>query len=540
MGLRGPKATPKLLTKSRRKNPWDKPGLSRADRLIAFVESLKVTSGPHAGRPFTLRPWQRDVVQAWYATDADGRRIVNTGLLTVGRKNGKTAFCAALALAHLVGPEVERRGQIIGAAKDRDQASVVFDELVAFILDNPAFIARTNIQRHAKIIEDLTSGSKFTATSSDAAKAHGKGGSVIIIDELGQWGSTQAGRDLYTALTTSTGGRDEPLTFIISTQTPDEHSVMTEMVDYAKRVKAGEILDPGLSAFVYETPMDADIWDEANWAMANPALGDFRSLKEMRTFAARAKQIPAQVNVFRAYYLNQPVRAESHWLPVPIWDEGALLEGPAEKGRKCYLGLDLASKSDLTALAYWFPNEDGTWDLYFDVWAPRGKVVQRAKNERAPYQQWVDDGWLESTPGDATDYAFIEKRIYEAMKDYQVVEVAVDPWNAQDLNIRMGQNSVPVIEVGQTLANLTTPSKAFETLILQRKIRHEGSPLVRWCIGNVVAMIDANENIKPDKRRSGPDNKIDPVSAAITGLSRALVLVNQPKSVYEQRGVMTA
>lgn len=516
------------------KAAWEAEGLSRAERVIRFVESLTITSGAHAGRKFLLRPWQRKIVEAWYATGEDGRRLVRTGLMTLGRKNGKTSLCAALALAHLVGPEVERRGQIIGAAKDREQASYVFDEIVAFILDNPAFIARTNIQRHAKIIEDLVSGTKFIATSSDAAKAHGKGGSVIIIDELGQWGSSPAGRDLFTALTTSTGARDQPLTFIISTQTPDEHSVMSEQVAYAKEVLEGRIADPTFSAHLFEVPMEADIWDEANWYAANPGLGDFRSLEEMRIFAERAKHIPAQVAVFRAYYLNQPIRADLHWLSVPIWDECAALDGPPDRGRKCYGGLDLASKSDLSALALWFPNDDGTWDLHLDVWAPEGKITQRT--DRVPYRQWAKDGWLHATPGDSTDYGFIEKRIYDVMAAYNLVELGVDPWNARDLNTRLLGNGVPVVEVGQTLANLTTPSKAFETMILKRALRHEGSPLVRWCVGNAVAMIDANENIKPDKRRS-PD-KIDPVSAAITGLSRALVLENVGGSVYETRGVL--
>jgi len=237
--------------------------LSRAERVIRFVESLTITSGAHAGRKFLLRPWQRKIVEAWYATGEDGRRLVRTGLMTLGRKNGKTSLCAALALAHLVGPEVERRGQIIGAAKDREQASYVFDEIVAFILDNPAFIARTNIQRHAKIIEDLVSGTKFIATSSDAAKAHGKGGSVIIIDELGQWGSSPAGRDLFTALTTSTGARDQPLMMAITTAGYDRHSILWELYQHAKKVQEHPDLDPTFLPILYEAPADADWTDEA-------------------------------------------------------------------------------------------------------------------------------------------------------------------------------------------------------------------------------------------------------------------------------------
>src|SRR5262245_30698592 len=320
MGLRGIRANVKgdrhaVPPKVRARQSWDRAGLSRADRLIRFIESLTITSGIHAGRPFRLRPWQQTILRAWYATDADGHRIVRSGPLTMGRKNGKTALCAALALPHLVGPDVEARGSVVAAASDRDQSSLIFDELVAFIQGNPAFAARTNIQRHAKIIEDLVSGTKFTALSSDAKKAHGMNPSVIILDELAQWGHEGPVRALYTALTTATGARREPLTLIISTQTADEHAIMAQQIDYGKRVQAGELHDPTFSAFIYEAPLEADPWDEATWALANPALGDFRSLEEMRIFAARAQAMPIEAAQFRLYYLNQRIHAEARLIP---------------------------------------------------------------------------------------------------------------------------------------------------------------------------------------------------------------------------------
>src|SRR5688572_20604163 len=147
MGLAGRGAKPKKkpLRKPSAK-PWDKPGLSRAAGVIAFIESLHVTAGALAGQPFTLRPWQRKSIERWYGTDAKGKRIVKTGLLSLGRKNGKTSICAALALCHLAGPEQERRGQIVVAATDPDQSGLIFDELQAFIDDNEQFADECNIK----------------------------------------------------------------------------------------------------------------------------------------------------------------------------------------------------------------------------------------------------------------------------------------------------------------------------------------------------------------------------------------------------------
>jgi phage terminase large subunit-like protein len=205
MGLRGrgarPKAKPTSHFKPIRRPNWKAKGLTRAERVIRFVEGLKVTAGPLAGKPFLLRPWQKDIIRKWYTTDANGLRIVRTGLLSVARKNGKSGLCAALALCHLVGPEQEPRGQIVVGATDRDQSGLIFDEIAAFIAADETLSERCNIKRHEKVIEDLESGSKFRALSSDAKKAHGLSPSVVILDELAQWGAG-VGRALYDALTT--------------------------------------------------------------------------------------------------------------------------------------------------------------------------------------------------------------------------------------------------------------------------------------------------------------------------------------------------
>jgi phage terminase large subunit-like protein len=450
----------------------------------------------------------------------------------MGKKNGKTGLCSALALAHLVGPEVERRGQVAAAASDRDQSGLIFDELVAFIRDNPDFEARTNIQRHSKLIEDLVSGTKFRALSSDAGKAHGMSPSVIILDELAQWG-TGPGRELYDALVTATGARAAPLTFIISTQTADEHSLMSELVDYGKQVNAGRITDPTFSAFVFEVPLDADPWDESLWTLANPALGDFRSLEEMRIFAERAKKMPTLAATFRNFYLNQRVQAESSWIPLDLWDACALEMGPEPtplSGRRAFIGLDLSTTTDLTALVVLLPDADG-YDIKAEFWCPADYIAERGRRDRGPYPLWAQQGHLHTIPGNIVDYTFIVKRIHELMAELDIVEVVVDPWNAKGFIAQLQQDGVPAVEVAQTMANLTSASKELEKLILGRKLHHDGHPVLRWNISNAVADVDGNGNVKPSKKRS--PERIDGVSALVTALARALVAPTG--SVYDTR-----
>jgi phage terminase large subunit-like protein len=540
MGLRGPGARAKggrpKVAPSAGRPPWARPGLTRADRVIAFIESLRVTSGAHAGRKFLLRPWQKTIIRAWYRTGPDGRRVVRTGLLTMGRKNGKTSLCAAIALCHLVGPEVEPRGCVVAAARDSDQSGLLYAELVAFIQGTPRFEARTNIQRHSKVVEDLVSGSTFRALSSDAKKAHGQSPSVIILDELAQWG-TGPGRELYTALTTSQGARKEPLTLVISTQTADEHSLMSQLVDYGKEVLAGRIADPTFSAHIFEVPMDADIWDESLWPLANPALDDFRSLAEMRVFAARAKQMPTDASVFRLYYLNQRVQAEERWLPLDQWDEGAVpVDRLALRGRRCYVGVDAASTQDLTAVVAVFPDDDGGVDVVADFFVPRDHLEARARHDHVPYDVWAREGWLVASEGNVQDFDLLERCIRDLAEreGFDVAGVALDPWNCAALIARLQLAGLPAFALAQTVTHLSAPSKLLERLVLGRKIRHGGHPVLRWNAGNAVVQVDHNENIRPSKAKS--IERVDGLVALVNALH--LVLAAPGASIYETRDVV--
>ena len=94
MGLRGPGAIGKKkkcspVNKPNKGLPWDAKGLSRPERVIRFIESLKITIGAHAGKPFKLRSWQKKIIRAWYRQDRRGTRIVRMALLSMSRKNGK-------------------------------------------------------------------------------------------------------------------------------------------------------------------------------------------------------------------------------------------------------------------------------------------------------------------------------------------------------------------------------------------------------------------------------------------------------------------
>lgn len=530
MGKRGIQSPAKKAIKPRRASrakvlPWNKKGLTRAERVIAFCEFLPITAGIHAGRRLVLREWQKEIIRAIYATDETGKRKVRTALITVPRKNGKSALASALALCHLLGPEAEQRGQIFSAASDREQAAIIYREMEAIILSVPEFEPRCHIQSFHKTITDTETGSVYRAMSADARKAHGLSPSFMIFDELAQ----SKDRELFDNLTTGTGARKEPLMIVISTQSADPRHIMSELVDYALKIEDGTLpADPSFYGCVYAAPDDADPWDEDVWFQCNPALDDFRSLEEMRIFAEQAKRIPAKEATFRSLYLNQRCDPAAKWISISDFEActGAL---PDLSGRECYAGLDLSSTQDLSALSLCFvPTEESEpfYTLHY-AWCPEDAIKSRSKADRVPYDLWNKQGHIEATPGAVVDYGYILARIETIGKQYDLRAILFDRWGATKIVKDLEDMGLTVLEFGQGFASMSPPSKEMEKLILQRKIMFPNNPALSWCFSNVIAETDPSGNIKPSKKRSR--EKIDMVVSSIMALDGALR--NQKKEI---------
>jgi phage terminase large subunit-like protein len=500
--------------------PWHNPRLSRATRVILFISSLKLTAGKHAGKPFKLRPWQRRMIRAIYRTRG-GKRVVRQALFTCGRKNGKTQICAALCLCHLAGPEAEPRGECYSAAADRNQAARVFRELEAFILADQDLRDRCNVQRFAKRIEVMDGegvGSIYEALSSDATKAHGLSPSFTAKDEVAQW----RGRELYDNLQTGMGAREEPLSVVISTKSPDPHSVMSEVTDYARKVRDGVILDETFAPFIYEVPDDVDpLEDESCWKLANPALGDFRSLQEMREAAEKARRIPARVAAFRRLYCNQSYEDEGDkFIPLREWQACAdqyTLEDL--RGQRAYGGLDLGSTRDLTSFGLYFPDAGGatlSWS-----WCPGEWIDQRSTNDKVPYREWRDAGWITATGGKATDKRAVVRTLAKLSQMFEIVAIGYDRWGMSEVERICDEEGVtlPWRKHGQGYADMSPSVTVFEERVLNREILHNGSPLLVWSLSNVRLSCDSAENRKPDKDKAR--ERIDPIVALIMAVGTA-------------------
>jgi len=260
---------------------------------------LTIPSGEGQGGPFFLREWQREFIREVYApTHENGRRLVRRAVLSIARKNGKTATIAALVLAHLCGPERVPNGEIYSAANDREQAAQVFKFAKQLVEAEPELAAVLTVVPSTKTIVHKASGSFYRALSSESGTKHGLNPTLVIFDELAQ----AKNRDLYDVLDTSMGGRTEPLFVTISTQSNDPEHILSKLIDDGLSED-----DPTTYCKLYAAPEDCDLMDEEAWRAANPALGDFRNWDDLAVLAAKAERMPAEEPKFRNLYLNQRV-----------------------------------------------------------------------------------------------------------------------------------------------------------------------------------------------------------------------------------------
>lgn len=500
--------------------PKANPGSERAIRVI---NNLTHTSGPFANQPFNLRPWQRKIIRELFKTKKDGLRQYRTCLLMLPRKNGKTELAAAVAVYGLLF-DGETGGQIYSAAADREQASLVFHVAAQMIRNDPELDAQVEILESQKRIVHRKSGSFYRAISAEAYSKHGFSASLVVYDEL----ASAPNRELFDVLNTSMGARSQPLMLCISTAGYDRHSILYELYQHAKRVKENPAIDPTFLPVIYEMPVDADWTDEREWKKCNPALGDFRSLEDMRIAAARAKEIPAQENTFRRLFCNQWTEQASRWLQMTAWDACCQpLPAVTLRGRRCFVGMDLSSTKDLTALVAVFPDDDGGFDVRAHFFMPHDNIRERVTRDRVPYEQWVREGYLTATPGNVVDYEAVRHLLQDWAAEFQVREIAFDPWNATDLVTRLQeQDGFTCVPIRQGFASLSAPTKSLEKAVLSQRLRHDGHPVLRWNMSNIAVETDPTGNIKLSKKVS--TERIDGGSALVMAIDRLDRTIEKP------------
>lgn len=511
---------------------------SRAQRAIDWIEEYCF----YGGKQVKLLPHQRDDLCKILRSPDDGPSV-RRAILSYGRKNGKTFFCALIVLLFLVGPEAREDTEIYSAARSRDQAGIVFKFAAAVVRSSPDIADHVGIRDTVKELYVPTLRTLYKALSADAKTKLGLGPRLVIHDELGQ----VVGPDdaLYDALETAMMAQAEPLSIIISTQAATDEDLLSILID-----DAGSDETTVLSLYTAPTeieqgnpekgiPSDKEYpFTAAALRAANPAYGITQNETELLRLADEAKRLPSKENVYRNLILNQRVETKGVFITRSTWDPlGSNIPLPSP-GSSVYLGLDLSEVSDLTALVFVW-ELDGVMHCKPMFWLPSENPTLRARSmrDKTPYDVWYRRGFLKVTDGPSIDYDDIIPQVADIFSTYKVKAAGFDKYNWKHFERALkryykskGMRADKIIEIfcqiGQGASEMSPALRTLETAILSGKFQHDNNPIMNMCVTNAVVSSADPSNRRLIKRSRY--RRIDGMTALATAIAAMAVEQDTP------------
>ncbi len=491
---------------------------ARANKVCRFIELLPHIKGPKAGEPIVLEPWQVFILTTVFGwVKADGSRRFRRVYIEVPRGNGKSALSSGVGLYMLCG-DGEGGAEVYSFATTRDQAKIVFGDAQNMARRTAGLRSHFGVDVNAHNINVLRTASKFEALSAEGSTLDGLNTHFACVDEL----HAHKTRAVYDVVETSIGKRAQSLLWVITTAGSNRAGICYEVRGFVIKVLAGAAKDESQFGIVYGLDEEDDWTTEEALIKANPNWGISVMPEVLLPLQAKAMTMPSAANNFKTKHLNEWVNADTAWMDMRAWDacKDPTLDPEQFAGEPTYVALDLASKVDIAAkVALHERTIEGKPHYYVfgQYYLPRD-TVERGENSQ--YQGWEHMGLLTVTDGAVIDFDVIEQDLLADCSRFEVREVPYDPFQATQLSTRMAAQGVPMVEMRPTVLNFSEPMKQLEALVLQGRLHHNGDPVLAWMMSNVVAHMDAKDNIYPRKER--PENKIDGVVALIMALGRAL------------------
>jgi phage terminase large subunit-like protein len=489
------------MTTRPHKQPPQPLGPVTAADIIAFIETVCIVpEGKFVGRPLKLEPWQKDILRLIYDNEYGTRHAI----ISMGRKNAKSTLSACLLLAHLCGPPAKRQpnSQLFSAAQSRDQAAIVFALMAKMIRMSPVLSEAVKVQETAKTIICPELGTRYRALSAEATTAHGLSPAMVVHDELGRVRGPRS--PLYEALETATAAQTNPLSIVISTQVSSDADLLSVLIDDAV---AGH--DPTTVIKLYTAPPELDPFSEEAIEAANPAFTSFMNRDEVLRMAADARRMPSRQAEYENLILNRRVEASTPFLSALAWN--ACGGEPRDlTGLSVFASLDLSESGDMTACVLAHPDPtDGVWHIKPLFWLPEERLAERAARDRAPYDLWAQQGFLETTPGPVISYEDVAEKLKGVFEDHQVIKIAFDQWHFDTFKpwlIKAGFSEWMIkekfVEFGQGYRSMSPALRDLERLILEKKLRHGSHPVLNMCAANAAIVRSAVGDRKLDKRQA--------------------------------------
>ena len=530
---------------------------TRADRILRWFGQCIQIRGVEAGQPVMLQPWQvfdLGCVYGWVHKDTGARRFKRT-YNKRGRGQFKSTENSGKCLYHMCAdviyppyhPELavwESEPEVECAAVDRSQAKRVFDDAKKIARASPNIAKRLFIPR-SNPVTHRTRGGFMRALSKDTKNKDSGAPSYFEVDEY----HAHPTSEIYDIGLNSFGKRPQALLDVITTAGDDANNKPCYREElYAKQVlEDPSIVDETYFVMIRELPPDGNPHDEAQWQMPNPCLRypneySHYILDEIRLEhdAAYNSKDPEKIRKFltrrmcqwqaasKDSYLNPQLLQMAVDAQIPKAAFAALTDG-----LPCYGGFDLGKRIDLTGAGAVFLLPDGRVAIKARGFMPRNRAQWHERTDRVPYLAWAEADHCTLTPGDVTDNSYVNEWFLmgESVHHWKLLEVDYDGHNATDLAIRMCEdrnNEDFCVEISQTCAGQNLAVKGFRELLLQGKIVLEENPLLIWCLGNAIEVVNNFGDVKLNKKHKDDTERIDPVAAVMNALARAMVRRNNP------------
>jgi phage terminase large subunit-like protein len=505
-----------------------------AERVCEIVQRFPHIRGIWAKeqKRITLEPWQAFILMSvfgWKSTATKARRF-RVVYIEVPRKNAKSTLTSALG-NYLLACDGEEGAHIVSAANTREQAKLVFTDAQFMARKQPGFLDRFGVTVLAHTIIQQETAGKFEALSAEHSNLDGLNIHAALVDEL----HAHPTRGLWDVLQTAIGSRTQPLIWAITTAGVNRASVCYDQHNYVIDILQKRIADDAYFGIIYTIDDGDDPWDEKSWIKANPNYGVSVHPEGMKSDAKRAQQMPSEQAAYLTKRLNVWINAAMTWLPAGAWEKCADPELDIEdfQHEDCYIGIDLAWRNDIAALVIAFPpaGRRDYWAIFGRYYLPE-ETVNRSDNSH--FQAWEQVGRITATPGPITDFDYVIATLGDLAAQYDVVDIALDPFHAGPLVQDIAKAGLPKpVEVRQTAPNTSPAMIELEGLVLSGKIRHDGDPVLAWMMSN-VKLARSGDLIKPTKESE--EKKIDGAVALIMCIHRGMYREG-PKADYEARGL---
>ena len=500
---------------------WD---AEEAQRVIDFAETLTIAEGTEP-KPVKLIDCQAFDIGATFGWKkvVNGKRRFRRRYKSIARQNGKT-FENGIMGAYIAGFSGYRHGKLFTVATKKRQARLAWEEMAKFVRIDSDLSELFDVKDYKSLIIALETDCTVEALSKEAGLDDGFRSIFSSIDELHQHRDNK----IYKAIYNGTRSLPETLVSMITTRGDKLNSFCKEMDDYAIKVLKGLTTAEDFFIDIYCLDPGDDLFDESNWAKANPYLVlDPERVDTLRQDAQTAKDMGGgDLRDFITKCLNMWVKnTDDQFIDPEAWKacgvEQTLADIVAAGHRDCWVGLDLSSGGDLTTLALEFPLGGGRYYIYSHSFMPRGRLDEHIETDLAPYDVWASQGLITVTGGSTdfmNDYKFIVSHLAELRDRFGLnfMGIGIDPHNAAGVMQDLEAFGCPVVTITQSARNLNDATVAIQLLTKSGALEYDqADELLTWSMINAALVRNSFDEIKVDKKPGARFKRIDPVDAVI-------------------------